>query len=54
MSGREFAAGARFEMGRLRVGMVAPDFEATDQHGERFKLSDYRGRVVLLDFWGFV
>jgi hypothetical protein len=54
MTGAEFAAGARHEITRLRVGQVAPDFEVTDQEGARFKLSDYRGRVVLLDFWGFV
>jgi len=54
MNGREFAAGARFEIERLGLGMVAPDFESTDQEGARFKLSDYRGRVVVLDFWGFV
>lgn len=54
MNGREFAAGARFEIEKLNVGMVAPDFEITDQEGARFKLSDYRGRVVVLDFWGFV
>ena len=53
-NGKQFAEGARFEMEHLRVGQVAPEFEVPDQHGERFKLSDYRGRVVLLDFWGFV
>jgi len=37
----------------LDVGMRAPDFEATDVAGKSFKLSDYRGKVVLLDFWGF-
>ncbi|NOT30046.1 MAG: redoxin domain-containing protein [Planctomycetes bacterium] len=54
MTGRQFAAGARNESEHLRVGQVAPDFEVNDQDGLRFKLSDYRGRVVLLDFWGFV
>jgi hypothetical protein len=54
MSGKQFAAGARFEIDHLRVGQVAPDFEVTDQEGTRFQLSDYRGRVVVLDFWGFV
>lgn len=42
----------RFELEHLQVGMVAPDFEALDEHGNRWKLSEYRGRVVLLDFWG--
>jgi hypothetical protein len=37
----------------LVLGKVAPDFEATDQDGKKFKLSDYRGKVVVLDFWGF-
>jgi hypothetical protein len=54
MSGAEFAAGALHEIERLRVGAPAPDFAAVDQEGARFELSDYRGRVVLLDFWGFV
>jgi hypothetical protein len=47
------AAAFLFELDHLQVGMVAPDFEATDQEGAKFKLSDYRGKVVLLDFWGF-
>lgn len=35
------------------VGMPAIDFEGKTVDGETFKLSDYRGKVVLLDFWGF-
>jgi len=29
----------------------APEIDGTDAHGLAFKLSDYRGKVVLLDFW---
>ena len=47
------ATGFLFELDHLQVGMVAPDVEAVDQDGVTFKLSDYRGKVVLLDFWGF-
>jgi len=42
-----------FEMEHLQVGKVAPDFESEDLDGRKFKLSDYRGKVVVLDFWGF-
>jgi len=35
----------------LAVGKVAPDIQGQDQDGKKFKLSDYRGKVVLLDFW---
>ena len=35
----------------LSVGKVAPNVEGIDQDGRTFKLSDYRGKVVLLDFW---
>src|SRR5262249_15839980 len=38
----------------LSVGKEAPEIEGEDQDGKRFKLSDYRGKVVLLDFWSFV
>ena len=30
----------------------APEIEAEDLDGVSFKLSDYRGKVVVLDFWG--
>jgi AhpC/TSA family len=47
------AASYIFELENLQVGMKAPDLEATDQDGRSFKLSEYRGKVVVLDFWGF-
>lgn len=34
------------------VGSVAPEIDGEDIRGEGFKLSDYRGKVVVLDFWG--
>jgi hypothetical protein len=50
----QFVAGARHEIEHLRVGQVAPDVPLIDQDGVAFRLGDYRGRVVVLDFWGFV
>jgi peroxiredoxin Q/BCP len=35
----------------LKIGDVAPDFEALTDGGERVKLSDYRGRRVVLYFY---
>jgi len=32
-------------------GKRAPDIVGEDADGVQFKLSDYRGKVVLLDFW---
>jgi thiol-disulfide isomerase/thioredoxin len=34
------------------VGQPLPDFEFTDFDGKPGRLSDYRGKYVLLDFWG--
>jgi thiol-disulfide isomerase/thioredoxin len=33
------------------VGRTAPDIEGEDSAGQAFKLSDYRGKVVVLTFW---
>jgi hypothetical protein len=40
-----------FDLRHLSVGKAAPEVEGLDQDGNRFKLSDYKGKVVLLDFW---
>ncbi len=36
---------------RLAVGAVAPDFEAQDLEGRTVKLSDFSGKIIVLDFW---
>ncbi len=40
-----------YEIRHLAIGKEAQDIEGQDQDGKRFKLSDYRGKVVLLYFW---
>ena len=50
---RARAAEVLFEIEHLQVGCVAPDIVAKDVEGVEWKLSDHRGKVVLLDFWGF-
>jgi hypothetical protein len=47
----EKAQAELFEINHLVVGKEAPEIEGEDQDGRRFKLSDYRGKVVLIDFW---
>lgn len=37
---------------RPAIGELAPEITGTDIDGDKFKLSDYRGKVVMLDFWG--
>lgn len=36
----------------LAVGQVIPEIAGIDLDGVPFRLSDYRGKVVVLDFWG--
>jgi len=49
---KEVAENFLFALDNLQVGKQAPDFEVTDENGTKFKLSDYRGKVVVIDFWG--
>jgi hypothetical protein len=44
--------GQLFALKNLKIGKVAPDIEGHDLDEVDFKLSDYRGKVVVLDFWG--
>ena len=36
---------------KFNKGTVAPDFFIENLAGDRVKLEDFRGKVVLLDFW---
>ncbi|MEW8970382.1 redoxin domain-containing protein [Mesobacillus jeotgali] len=39
------------KLSSLREGAEAPDFELNTLAGETIKLSDYRGKKVILNFW---
>ena len=40
------------EIRNLGIGKTAPEVSGEDIDGKTFKLTDYRGKVVVLDFWG--
>jgi hypothetical protein len=48
----ELAERELFALRHLQPGKPVPEVEGEDIDGVKFKLSDYRGKVVLLDFWG--
>jgi len=48
----DLARGGLFEVERLQIGMDVPEIAGEDIAGVPFKLSDYQGKVVMLDFWG--
>lgn len=37
--------------GKVEVGAPAPDFSLENSAGGKINLADYKGKVVLLDFW---
>ena len=41
-----------FAIRHLSLGSKAPGIEGTDIDEKPFKLADYRGKVIVLDFWG--
>jgi hypothetical protein len=40
-----------YDFRNLAIGKVVPDMQGPDQDGRLFKLSEFRGKVVLLYFW---
>lgn len=46
------ARAAIFEEENLQIGMQAPEISGEDIGGNALALSDYRGKVVVIDFWG--
>lgn len=49
-AGKEFSVAIN-KAKKTAVGMVAPDFSQNDVKGKVVKLSDYKGKYVLVDFW---
>jgi hypothetical protein len=41
-----------YELRHLSYGRTAPEIQGEDIDGKSFKLSDYRGKVVVISFWG--
>jgi thiol-disulfide isomerase/thioredoxin len=52
--GERLADAARpyyFELSKLAIGKASPEIEADDLDGVPFRLTQYRGKVVVLTFW---
>ncbi|HEY3246593.1 MAG TPA: redoxin domain-containing protein, partial [Phycisphaerae bacterium] len=51
--GNSEAENLLYDLEHLQVGMKAPEVTGTDPNGKTIKLSQLRGKVVVLYFWGF-
>lgn len=49
--GRDWRPAKVYGAKRFRSRRLAPDFSLPDINGQKLSLSNYRGKVVLLDFW---
>jgi thiol-disulfide isomerase/thioredoxin len=47
----EEAKGLLFEVRHLAIGKTVPEIDGQDLAGKKLRLSDHRGKVVLLNFW---
>ncbi len=43
-------SGAAARQGKAEIGKAAPDFELPDCYGKKFKLSEFKGKVVVLEW----
>ena len=51
--GEEVVTGRRADTkGLLAIGSLAPDWSLPDARGRMTSLKDYRGEIVVMDFWG--
>jgi hypothetical protein len=48
----KLAASELSEIRDLGIGKACPEIAGADIDGQSFKLSDYKGKVVVVDFWG--
>jgi len=56
LKGLDFANQAKEQLSEMKVrgiGKSVPEIAGADLDDKDFKLSDYKGKVVLIDFWGF-
>ncbi|MDF2433309.1 MAG: hypothetical protein JWP44_2940 [Mucilaginibacter sp.] len=49
-SGKSYAETLE-RMSEVSIGKIAPDFELPDTSNQKVRLSSFRGRYLLLDFW---
>ncbi|MCO6456657.1 MAG: redoxin domain-containing protein [Pirellulaceae bacterium] len=48
----ELAGSQLFELRNLAIGQTAPEIAGQDMDGQPLQLSDQRGKIVMLTFWG--